>query len=253
MNARGRALLVAALVACTRPQVNESPRPATSDATATPVDAGDAAAGPDENGATYLGRVKAAPMSHLGADWLDRKGRDDVQRPTHVLDVVGVREGMNVADVGCGSGYFTVHLARRVGPKGKVFATDLQPEMLALLAKKTAAEKLANVTPVLATADDAKLPRRGGDAGPGLDVILLVDVYHELPKPTTTLAQFATALARDGKLVLVEYRAEDPKVAIKPEHKMTLAQIQKELAANGWTFVSSDESLPEQRIVTFRR
>lgn len=249
MNVRVRALLlVATLVACKRPQVNESAPPAASDARATPVDAVDAAvAGPDESGATYLGRVRAAPMSHLGADWLDRKGRDDVQRPTHVLDVIGVREGMTVADVGCGSGYFTVHLARRVGPKGRVFATDLQPEMLALLAKKTAAEKLANVIPVLATEADAKL-------APGsLDVILLVDVYHELPKPTTTLAQFATALAPEGKLVLVEYRAEDPKVAIKPEHKMTLAQIQKELAANGWTFVSSDESLPEQRIVTFRR
>ncbi|MBX3234248.1 MAG: class I SAM-dependent methyltransferase [Labilithrix sp.] len=194
----------------------------------------------------YMGRRMAEPMSWHGADWLDRPNRDEVQRPEHVLDVLRVREGQTVADVGCGSGYFTVHLAKRVGARGRVYATDLQQEMLDLLAKKVAAASLGNVTPIRATADDAKLPPRA------LDLILLVDVYHELPNPPATLAQFKSALAPGGVLALVEYRAEDPKVAIKPEHKTTLEQLRRELAANHWTFLASDESLPEQRIVTFR-
>jgi ubiquinone/menaquinone biosynthesis C-methylase UbiE len=198
---------------------------------------------PDPPG-TYMGRTLAKPMSHLGAAWLDRANRDEVQRPVHVLDVLGVREGQTVADIGCGSGYFTVHLSHRVGARGKVYATDLQPEMLALLKKKTDKEKITNVVPVLATEDDAKLPEGA------LDLILLVDVYHELPKPAETLAQFKKALRPGGRLALVEYRAEDPKVEIKPDHKMTLAQIKKELGESGWTFLDSDESLPQQRIVT---
>jgi len=194
----------------------------------------------------YMGRKMAEPMSWHGADWLDRANRDEVQRPLHVLDVLGVREGQSVADVGCGSGYFTVHLAKRVGPRGRVYATDLQQEMLDLLTKKVNAEKLTNVTPVRTTPEDAKLPPRA------LDLILLVDVYHELPNPPATLAQFKAALAPKGTLALVEYRAEDPKVAIKPEHKTTLEQLKRELTANHWRFVGSDESLPEQRIVTFQ-
>jgi ubiquinone/menaquinone biosynthesis C-methylase UbiE len=192
-----------------------------------------------------MGRSLAQPMSHLGASWLDREGRDAVQKPEHVLDVLGIREGQIVADVGCGSGYFTMHLAKRVGARGRVYASDLQPEMLALLKKKTDAAHVTNVVPVLATEDDAKLPKGT------LDVVLLVDVYHEVPKPPVTLAQLKDALTPEGRLALVEYRAEDPKVAIKPEHKTTLVQLKKELDANGWTFVASDESLPEQRIVTF--
>jgi ubiquinone/menaquinone biosynthesis C-methylase UbiE len=196
----------------------------------------------------YMGRQLALPMSYRGADWLDRADRDSTQQPEHVLDVLAVHEGQTVADIGCGSGYFTVHLARRVGPKGRVFATDLQQEMLDLLKKKLAAQKLGdNVTPKLVTPDDAKLP-----AGE-LDLVMMVDVYHELPNPPMTLAQIRRALKKDtGRLGLIEYRAEDPKVQIKPEHKTTLDQLKRELGANGFVFVSSDESLPEQRIVSFR-
>ncbi len=196
----------------------------------------------------YMGRTIAAPMSYLGADWLERKDRDTTQRPEHVLDILGVREGQAVADVGCGSGYFTLHLAKRVGSAGRVYATDLQDEMLALLRPRLAAAKLENVTLVRTTPEDARLPTGS------LALILLVDVYHELPDPPVSLAQFAAALTPGtGRLALVEYRAEDPKVAIKPEHKTTLVQLQRELAANGWLFVASDESLAEQRIVVFRR
>lgn len=192
----------------------------------------------------YMGRTLAQPMSWQGADWLDRDDREATEKPEHVLDVLAIKEGDVVADVGCGSGYFTVRIAKRVGARGRVLATDLQPEMLKLLKEKTDAQKLANVVPILATETDAKLPR--GE----VDLVLMVDVYHELPRPAETLAQVRLSLKKTGRLALVEYRAEDPKVAIKPEHKMTLPQIQKELSANGFSFRASDESLPEQRIVT---
>ena len=194
---------------------------------------------------TYMGRTLATPMSYQGADWLDRPDRETTEQPEHVLDVLGVKEGMNVADVGAGSGYFTVRIAKRIAPRGHVLATDLQPEMLDLLRTKVAAASLANVVPVLATESDAKLPR--GE----LDLVLMVDVYHELPKPAQTLAQVRASLRPEGRLALVEYRAEDPDVPIKPEHKTTLVQVRRELEANGFVFRSSDESLPQQRIIVF--
>jgi ubiquinone/menaquinone biosynthesis C-methylase UbiE len=194
----------------------------------------------------YMGRAIAPPMSWQGSDWLERPDREATEQPEHVLDVLGVHEGMIVADVGAGSGYFTMRISRRVGASGHVLATDLQPEMLAMIKEKADAAQAANVVTVLATPHDAKLPR--GE----LDLVLMVDVYHELPYPAETLAQARAALRPSGRVALVEYRAEDPKVAIKPEHKMTLAQIKTELAASKLTFVTSDESLPEQRIVVFR-
>ena len=207
--------------------------------------AGPTALAPVDPPGTYLGRTLATPMSYRGADWLDRGDRETTEQPEHVLDVLALREGSTVADVGAGSGYFTVRIARRVGPRGRVLATDLQPEMLALLRDKVTKAGLGNVIPILATEGDAKLPRRE------VDLVLMVDVYHELPKPSETLAQVRAALRPDGRLALVEYRGEDPNVPIKEEHKMTLAQIKKELGASGFAFRASDESLPQQRIVVF--
>jgi cyclopropane fatty-acyl-phospholipid synthase-like methyltransferase len=194
---------------------------------------------------TYMGRTLATPMSYQGADWLDRGDREATEQPEHVLDVLGVKPGMTVADVGAGSGYFTVRIARRIAPNGHVLATDLQPEMLDLLRAKVKEAKLTNVVPVLATESDATLPR--GE----LDLVLMVDVYHELPKPAQTLAQVRAALRPEGRIALVEYRGEDPEVPIKPEHKTTLVQMRRELEANGFMFRSSDESLPQQRIIVF--
>ncbi len=185
-------------------------------------------------------------MGYQGAWWLERADREATQQPEHVLDVIGVKDGMTVADIGCGSGYFSVRISKRVGAGGRVLATDLQPEMLALLEKKMRAEpKLANITRILATDKDVSLPRGV------VDIALMVDVYHELAHPKETVGQIKEALRPGGKMVLVEYRAEDPKVAIKPEHKMTLAQLRSEMETTDFVFVSSDESLPEQRIVTF--
>ncbi len=182
-------------------------------------------------------------MSYQGADWLERSDREVTDRPEHVLDVIGLKPDDTVADVGAGSGYFTERIARRLTPRGRVIATDLQPEMLGMIRKKMAAKALTNVEPRLATDTESAL------VADSVDVALMVDVYHELPRPDLTLHQVRTSLRRGGRLVLVEYRGEDPKVPVKPEHKMTLAQIRRELEASAFSVVSVDESLPHQRIV----
>ncbi len=196
---------------------------------------------------SYEGRPIAPTMSYLGADWLDRPDREQREQPERVLDALGIGSGMAVADVGAGTGYFTVRIARRVGTTGKVWATDLQPEMLRLLDGRLSREHLGNVE-----------LRRAGDHDTGLpddccDVILLVDVYHELDDPAAILAGLRHALRPHGRLVLVEYRREDPKVQIKPEHEMTLSQIKRELGALGFHFERSLEFLPDQRVVIFTR
>ncbi len=193
----------------------------------------------------FLGRAIAEPMSYEGADWLDRPERADIEQPDAVLDALHLAPGSTVADVGAGSGYFTVRLARRVGPTGRVIASDIQPEMLRLLERRVREAHLANVTPVECTERDARLPEAA------LDLALLVDVYHELARPAETLSQLRRALKSDARLVLVEYRGEDPAVAIKPEHKMTLAQVRLEVEPRGFRFVDSLEFLRDQRVIVF--
>jgi ubiquinone/menaquinone biosynthesis C-methylase UbiE len=202
---------------------------------------------PGSAGMTYAGRPIAQTMSYLGADWLDRPDRDAREQPERVLDALGIGSGMVVADVGAGTGYFTVRMARRVGATGKVWATDLQPEMLRLLDGRLSREHVGNVELRRATDDDTGLPH---DC---CDLILLVDVYHELADPAAILAGLRHALRPHGRLVLVEYRAEDPNVPIKPEHKMRLEQVKKELGERGFHFVDSLEFLPDQHVIIFTR
>jgi ubiquinone/menaquinone biosynthesis C-methylase UbiE len=190
----------------------------------------------------YQGRAIAATCSYLGADWLDRPERAQREQPDRVLDALGLDPRSTVADVGAGTGYFTVRLAHRVA---RVHATDLQPEMLQLLGDRIAREHLTNVELHLATDHDAALPARC------CGLILLVDVYHELSDPPAVMAGIRRALTDRGRLVLVEYRGEDPAVAIKPEHKMTLRQIRQELTQLGFHFRESLEFLPDQRVVIF--
>ena len=194
---------------------------------------------------TYMGRALAKPMSYWGADWLDREDRETTEQPEHVLDVLALREGSTVADVGAGSGYFTVRMAKRVGPRGRVLATDLQPEMLTLLRVKVATAKLGNVVPVLATESDSKLPR--GE----LDLVLMVDVYHELQRPQLMLRRLKDALSPRGRLVLVEFRKEDPSVPIRPEHKMSVAEAKLELEAEGYRLQRVIDTLPWQHLMEF--
>jgi ubiquinone/menaquinone biosynthesis C-methylase UbiE len=195
----------------------------------------------------YEGRPIAETCSYLGADWLDRADRDEREKPELVLDLLGIAKGSAVADVGAGTGYFTTRLAKRVGNKGTVYATEVQVEMLKLLAARITRAGLANVQLIMGTEHKANLPERC------CDLVLLVDVYHELSDPPGVMAGIRRALRERGRLVLVEYRGEDPKVAIKPEHKMTLAQIKKELESLGFAFVASHEDLPDQRVVVFTR
>jgi ubiquinone/menaquinone biosynthesis C-methylase UbiE len=193
------------------------------------------------------GRRYAAVMSYEGADWLDRVEREREEEPERALDALDLREGATVADVGAGSGYMTVRLARRVGPAGRVYATDLQPQMLALLRARLAAEGVDNVTLVQGTADDPRLPRSA------VDLILMVDVYHELSEPQRMLRRLREALKPDGRLVLLEYRKEDPSIPIRFEHKMSVAEARAELEAEGFRLLRIDGRLPRQHILIFGR
>ena len=193
------------------------------------------------------GRRYAATMSYQGADWLDREERDIEEEPDRALDALGLKKGEVVADVGAGSGYMTVRMAKRVGNEGRVYAEDIQPEMIALLNKRLTQDKIANVIPVLGLINDPKLP----DAT--LDLILLVDVYHEFSQPQQMLRGLRAALKPNGRLVLLEYRKEDPNVPIRPEHKMSVAEAKMELEAEGFTLTKTDERLPRQHILIFTK
>jgi len=201
----------------------------------------------DDDRASYEGRPIAGTCSYLGADWLERPERAAREQPERVLDMLGIAKGATVADVGAGTGYFTVRLSQRVGANGNVLATELQPEMLRLLDTRLSRDKLSNVRLIRGTEDRVMLPERC------CDLVLMVDVYHELTDPPGVMAGVRRALKETGRLVLVEYKAEDPNIPIKPEHKMTLAQIRKELEALGFAFVESREELPDQRVVIFVR
>ena len=193
------------------------------------------------------GRRFAQPMSYLGADWLDRSERVTEEEPDIALQAIKLVKGSTVADVGAGSGYMTVKMAKRVGPTGKVYANDIQPEMLSLLRQRLAKEKIANVETVLGTVDDPKLP-----AG-AVDLILMVDVYHEFSEPQKMLRRMHEALKPGGRLVLLEYRKEDPAIPIRPEHKMSVVEAKLEVEAEGYKLSKVDEVLPRQHILIFTR
>ncbi len=191
------------------------------------------------------GRRIAPVMSHVGADWLDRPERDDDENPRRAVHALGIRPGQVVADVGAGTGYYTSLLARKVAPGGRVLATDIQSEMLDRLRARLARERLSNVELILGTEDDPRLP-------PGCcDVILMVDVYHELARPQAMMRRLREALKPDGRLVLVEFRKESAWVPIREEHKMSVAEARAELAADGYRLAEVIDVLPWQHILVF--
>jgi ubiquinone/menaquinone biosynthesis C-methylase UbiE len=163
-----------------------------------------------------------------------------------LLEALAIREGMRICDMGCGNGFYTLELARLVGPTGIVYAVDIQPEMLRLLAGRAGEDDLKNIRPILGTPSDPRLPQGG------VDMVLCVDVYHEFSHPAQMLARIRDSLADDGVLVLAEFRAEDPAVPIKPLHKMTKAQVRAELAAAGFAPVREFDRLPWQHLLFFR-
>ena len=193
------------------------------------------------------GRKYAGVMGPAGADWLVRPEREAEEKPDLALQLIGVPKGSTVGDIGAGAGYLTWRLSALVGPAGKVYANDIQPEMLELLRKNMRQRKIANVETVLGTFDDPKLPANA------LDLVILVDVYHEFSEPQKMLRQIRESLRPDGRLVLLEYRAEDPTVPIRPEHKMTVAQVKMELEPEGFHVDRIIEDLPRQHILIFKK
>lgn len=193
------------------------------------------------------GRHIAPTMSVDGADWLVRPEREAEEAPDAALSAIGIPLGANVADIGAGAGYFTWRLAVRVGPKGKVYANDIQPEMLDLLRRNVSAHHLNNIETVLGAVDDPRLPAAS------IDLALLVDVYHEFTEPEKMLRGIRASLKPDGRLVLVEYRKEDPSVPIRPEHKMTVAEVKAEVEPEGFRLDKTIETLPRQHILIFRK
>jgi SAM-dependent methyltransferase len=189
------------------------------------------------------GRRIAPVMGAAGADWLDRSERESEENPEGALDAIGIKPGMVVGDVGAGTGYMSLRMAKRVGPTGKVYAEDVQPEMLHRLRQNAAEAKLNNIQTVLGGEADPKLPPNT------LDLILLVDVYHEFSQPQKMLRKMRESLKSDGRLVLLEYRKEDPTIPIRPEHKMSVQEVKLEVEAEGFHLDQVLEALPRQHIL----
>jgi predicted methyltransferase len=196
---------------------------------------------------TYMGRTIASPMSASGAEWLTRESRDAEENSAKLLQSLELTPGQCVCDFGCGNGFYTLPMAQAVGPRGAVYAVDIQREMLELLDKRASPMGLKNLTPVLATEDDPGLPPAK------FDLVLMVDVYHEIADPAAVLATVRASLKSTGRLAVVEFRAEDPDVPIRPLHKMSQAQVLREIPPNGFKLVGQFDELPWQHVLFFAR
>ena len=206
----------------------------------------------------YFVSTRSAPPVHpltgrqiagmaTDAAWMDRAARESEEDPERALDLIGIEPGTVVADVGAGSGYIAVRLAKRVGPKGTVLANDIQPVLLTAVRDKVRALQLTNVKTIQGTDTDARLP-----AG-AVDTAILFDVYHEFRNPQVMLQSIRRALKPDGRLVLVEYRGEDTTIPIASTHRMSVADARAEVEAEGFVFERLDSGLPRQHIIIFRR
>ncbi len=203
---------------------------------------------PNGIGVFYLGREMAHVMGHQAAGWLERPERQEEERTDLLIDALHLQPGQTVADIGAGTGYISEKMARRVAPGGTVFAVDIQQEMLDLLARKMHLLRVENVRPVLGTITDPKLPEAR------VDLIIMVDVYHEFDHPYEMTERMVAALKPGGRLVFVEFRKEDPSVPIKEVHKMSEAQVKKEVAVfPALTWVETLAVLPQQHIIIFRK
>lgn len=202
---------------------------------------------PDGIGKFYMGREIAYVMGHQAAGWLERPEREKEEEPNKLLKSLKLQPGDVVADIGAGSGYLSFRMAEMVGDKGKVYAVDIQPEMLEIIRKRMKMDKVTNVEPIQGTETDPKLPPNS------VDLILMVDVYHEFSHPWEMTVAMLKALKPEGRLVFVEYRMEDRKVPIKLVHKMTEKQVLKEMAPHLARHVETLKDLPWQHIIIFRK
>jgi ubiquinone/menaquinone biosynthesis C-methylase UbiE len=201
----------------------------------------------DGIGKFYMGREIAHVMGHQAADWLERPERDEEEHTEKLVANLKIKPGDVLADIGAGTGYFTRRLAAKTGPTGRVLAVDIQPEMLDLLTNQMARAGLRNVKPILGTITDPKLPAAS------VDLALMVDVYHEFDHPFEMMQAITHALKPGGRVVFVEFRGEDPNVPIKPLHKMTEAQVKKEMSVLALEWVETQNVLPRQHILVFRK
>jgi SAM-dependent methyltransferase len=200
---------------------------------------------PGGTGRYYFGREIASFMSHLGAPWLERPEREREERPDQLLEALALRPGDVVADIGCGTGYHARRFAAAVGPTGRVYGVEIQPEMLALFEGEMKRRGISQAQGVLGTPEDPRLPEP-------VDVAILIDVNHECSHPAEMIAAICRRLKPGGRLVLVEFRGEDPRVPIRPLHKMTEAQIRREMAVHPLEHVETVRTLPWQHLVVFR-
>jgi ubiquinone/menaquinone biosynthesis C-methylase UbiE len=192
------------------------------------------------------GRVFAPVMGVGGAGWLERAEREQEEAPTKAIEALELKPGMVIADIGAGSGYYTSRLAKKVAPSGRVYATDIQPGMIEILNRRVKAEGLTNVETILGVMDDPKLPPSS------IDLAIMVDVYHELQQPQVFLQRLKPAFKPGGRLVLLEFRKEDPQVPILEVHKMSVAEVKAELEAEGFAIDRVVDVLPWQHIIVLR-
>ena len=202
---------------------------------------------PDGIGKFYMGREIAQVMGYRAAEWLERKERIKEEEPAKLIKALDVKEGMVIADVGAGSGYHTFLLSPLVGDKGKIIACDIQQEMLDLIEKKAKDKNVKNIERVKGTETDPKLPKAG------VDLILLVDVYHEFSHPYEMTEAMVKALKPGGRLIFVEYRLEDPKVPILLVHRMSEKQVLKEMEPHPLRYVETLGGLPWQHVIVFTK
>ena len=221
-------------------------RPVSAAPVAAPAKYEARAASPDGIGKVWMGREISQVMGHPGIGWLERTDREKEEAPSKAIALLELAPDAVLADIGAGSGYYSFRIARKL-PQGKVIAVDIQPEMLAFLKAESVKLGVKNVQPHLGAIDDVKLPPAS------IDAALMVDAYHEFDHPVEMLASLRSALKPKGRIYLLEYRAEDDNVPIKPHHKMTEAQARKEFEAAGFRFVVNKPDLPWQHLMIFEK
>ncbi len=201
----------------------------------------------DGIGKVYMGREIAGVMGWQGASWLEREERQQEERGDLLLRELALKPGMVVADIGAGTGYYARRMAPLVTSSGVVYATDVQPEMMQMLADSAKKAGLTNIKPILGGLQSVNLPDNS------IDLAIMVDVYHELEFPFEVMESLVRALKPGGRIAYVEYRAEDPRVPIKALHKMSEAQIRREAAAHALVWDRTASTLPWQHVVIFRK